>query len=64
LPFDPARVSHAGPKSSGARDDDGDGIREVPCNTIGGLWTGLRNYLSPFRGVSQWYLAQYAAIFQ
>ena len=34
-----------------ARDDDGDGIREVHCNTMEGIWTGLRNFLRPFRGV-------------
>ena len=33
-----------------ARDDDGDGIREVHINTLEGLWTGLRNHLRPFRG--------------
>jgi transposase len=47
-----------------ARDDDGDGIREVHCNTLEGLWTGLRNYLRPFRGVSKWYLDDYAAMFE
>ena len=31
-----------------ARDDDGDGIREVHTNTTEGLWTGLRNFLRPF----------------
>jgi transposase-like protein len=47
-----------------ARDDDGDGIREVHDNTLEGLWTGLRNFLRPFRGVSKHFLAQYVAIFQ
>src|SRR3712207_8053049 len=28
-----------------ARDDDGDGVREVHCNTLEGGWTGLRNFL-------------------
>lgn len=45
-----------------ARDDDGDGDREVHCNTLEGLWTGVRNFLRPFRGVSKWYLAQYVAV--
>ena len=27
----------------------------VHCNTMGGEWTGLRNFLRPFRGVSKWY---------
>ena len=45
-----------------ARDDDGDGIREVHNNTIEGLWTGLRNFLRPFRGVNKAYLQQYIAM--
>jgi transposase len=57
-------VDHSGPKSTWAIDADGDGVREVHCNTMEGLWTGLRNFLRPFRGVSKWYLAQYVAIFQ
>jgi transposase len=47
-----------------ARDDDGDGVREVHCNTLEGTWTGLRNFLRPFRGVSKWYLDQYVALFE
>jgi transposase len=57
-------VDHSGPKGTWALDLDGDGIREVHCNTQEGLWTGLRIFLSRFRGVSKWYLAQYVAIFQ
>ena len=57
-------VDHSGPKSTWARDDDGDGVREVHCNTQEGIWTGVRNFLRRFRGVSKWYLAQYQAIFQ
>jgi transposase len=47
-----------------ARDDDGDGIREVHDNTLEGMWTGLRNHLRIFRGVSKEYLHQYVAIFE
>jgi transposase len=47
-----------------ARDDDGDGLREVHCNTLEGIWTGLRNFLRPFRGVNKVYLEQYVIIFQ
>ncbi len=47
-----------------ARDDDGDGIREVHCNTMEGIWTGMRNFLRPFRGVHKEYLAQYVAMFE
>ena len=47
-----------------ARDDDGDGINEVHCNSCEGLWTGLRNLLRPFRGVNKRYLAQYVVVFE
>jgi hypothetical protein len=47
-----------------ARDDDGDGIRAVHGNTREGLWTGLRNFLRPFRGVSKKYLNQDVALFE
>jgi transposase-like protein len=57
-----ATVCHA--EREWARDDDGDGVREVHCNTLEGLWTGLRNFLRPFRGVSKKYLDQYVAIFE
>ena len=39
-----------------ARDDDGDGIREVHCNKAEGLWTGLRNLLRTFREINRVYL--------
>ena len=47
-----------------ARDDDGDGINEVHCNSCEGLWTEVRNFLRPFKGVHKRYLAQYVAIFE
>ena len=47
-----------------ARDDDGDGVREVHCNTLEGIWTGLRNFLRPFRGVHKKYLASYVVMFE
>jgi len=47
-----------------ARDDDGDGVREVHCSTLEGLWTGLRNFLRPFRGVNKIYLEQYIKMFE
>lgn len=47
-----------------ARDDDGDGVREVHCNTLEGIWTGLRNFLRPFRGVHKGYLALYVVMFE
>jgi transposase-like protein len=57
-------VSHTPGQREWARDDDGDGIREVHNNTLEGLWTGLRNFLRPFRGVSKWFLDEYVGIFQ
>ena len=33
-------------------------------NTLEGIWTGLRNDLRTFRGVSKWYLHQYVAMFE
>jgi hypothetical protein len=55
-------VCHA--EGEWARDDDDDGVREVHCNTLEGLWTGLRNFLRPFRGVHKKYLYQYVAMFE
>ena len=57
-----ATVCHAA--GEWARDDDGDGVREVHTNTLEGLWTGLRNFLRPYRGVSKKYLRQYVAMFE
>ena len=57
-----ATVCHA--EREWARDDDGDGVREVHDNTLEGIWTGLRNFLRPFRGLSKHFLGQYVAIFQ
>lgn len=55
-------VAHG--KKEWARDDDGDGIREVHTNTIEGMWTGLRNFLRPFRGVSKHFLSGYVAVYE
>ena len=49
-------------KHEWARDDDGDGVREVHANTIEGLWTTTRNFLRPFRGVHKKYLKDYLAV--
>lgn len=49
-------------KNEWARDDDGDGIREVHVNSNEGVWTGLHNFLRPFRGVHKQYLSGYVAI--
>jgi transposase len=47
-----------------ARDDDGDGNREVHCNTCEGAGAALRTYLRVFRGVHKYYLAEYVATFE
>jgi transposase-like protein len=57
-----ATVCHA--SGEWARDDDGDGVREVHINTLEGIWTGVRNFLRIFRGVSKEYLGQYIGIFE
>ncbi|MEP7288840.1 MAG: IS1595 family transposase [Chloroflexota bacterium] len=53
-------VAHA--QKEWARDDDGDGIREVHINTVEGLWTLVRNFMRLFRGVHKKYLSGYLAI--
>ena len=35
-----------------------------PCNTMEGTWTGLRNFLRPFRGVAKTYRGGYVAMFE
>ena len=54
------QVSHA--QREWARDEDGDGVREVHINSIEGLWTSVRNFLRPFRGVHKRYLKFYIAV--
>jgi transposase len=57
---DHATINHA--DHEWARDDDGDGIREVHTNTAEGMWTDVRNYLRSFKGVHKDYLSGYVAI--
>jgi transposase-like protein len=47
-----------------ARDEDGDGFHEVHVNTMEGLWSLLRSWLRPHRGVSQERLPLYVGFFQ
>jgi transposase-like protein len=47
-----------------ARDEDGDGFREVHVNTMEGFWSLLRSWLRPHRGISQEKLPLYLAFFQ
>ena len=57
-----ATVCHA--KKEWARDDDGDGVREVHVNTVEGMWTDVRNFLRPFKGVHKGYLSGYVAMIE
>ena len=47
-----------------ARDDDGDGVREVHCNGCEGSGAALRTFLRVFRGVHKEHLAEYVATFE
>lgn len=60
--YDHNTVCHA--HGEYARDDDGDGFCEVHVNTIEGLWSLLRSWLRPHRGISQEKLPAYLGFFQ
>ena len=47
-----------------ARDEDGDGFREVHVNTMEGTWSLLRSWLRPHRGLSQDKLPDHLGFFQ
>ncbi len=51
-------------KREWARDDDGDGKREVHCNGCEGAGAGLRTFLRMFRGVHKKNLADYVAVYE
>src|SRR6201989_1881262 len=55
-------VCHA--RGEYARDDDGDGFCEVHVDTMEGVWSLLRSWLRPHRGVSQEKLPLYLAFFE
>ena len=57
-----ATVSHG--VREWARDDDGDGRREVHCNSGEGAGAALRTYLRAFRGVHKQYLHLYVATYE
>ena len=59
---DHATVNHG--QHEWARDDDGDGIREVHCNRCEGAGAGLRTGVRPFRGVHKAYLHLYVAAYE
>jgi transposase len=47
-----------------ARDDDGDGLCEVHVNTMEGVWSLLRSWLRPHRGIAQEKLPLYLGFFE
>lgn len=47
-----------------ARDEDKDGFHEIHCNTVEGIWSLLRSWLRPYRGVSQEKLPFYIGFFE
>ena len=55
-------VCHA--RGEYARDEDGDGFREVHVDTAEGFWSLLRSWLRPHRGVSQEKRPLYLGLFE
>lgn len=60
--YEHQRVCHS--RGEYARDDDGDGFCEVHVNTIEGVWSLLRSWLRPHRGISQEKLPVYLGFFE
>lgn len=60
--YDHKTVCHG--RGEYARDEDGDGFCEVHVNTLEGVWSLLRSWLRPHRGVSQEKLPIYLRFFQ
>ena len=56
------RVCHS--RGEDARDEDGDGVHEVPVNPMAGFWALLRSWLRPHRGISQEKLPLYLRCFE
>lgn len=60
--FEHKTVCHS--KGEYARDEDGDGFCEVHVNTQEGIWSVLRSWLRPHRGISQQKLPIYLNFFE
>jgi transposase len=60
--YDHKRVNHG--RGEYARDEDGDGFCEVHVNTMESLWSLLRSWLRPHRGISQEKLPLYLGCFE
>jgi transposase len=57
-----ATVSHG--VHEWARDDHGDGQRQVHCNTCEGAGAGLRTYLRAFTGIHKRHVHLYVAMYE
>jgi transposase-like protein len=60
--YEHKRVNHSAGEY--ARDEDGDGFCEVLVNTFEGLWSLLRSWLRPHRGILQEKLPLYLGFFE
>lgn len=60
--YDHRTVCHS--QGEYARDEDGDGFHEVHVNTMEGVWSLLRSWLRPHRGISQENLPLYLVFFE
>jgi len=60
--YDHHRVGHS--RGEYARDEDGDGFHEVHVNTMAGVWSLLRSWRRPHRGISREHLPLYLSFFQ
>jgi transposase-like protein len=60
--YDHKSVNHG--RGEYARDEDGDGLCEVPVNTMAGFWSLLRSGLRPHRGLAQEKLPLYLGFFE
>jgi len=47
-----------------ARDDDGESVRDVQCNSCEGAGTGLRTFLLAVRDAHKYHLADHVATYE
>jgi transposase-like protein len=57
-------VCHSKGEYARDEDGDGDGFYEVHVNTMEGVWSLLRSWLRPHRGISQEHLPFYIGFFE
>lgn len=59
--YDHHSVCHS--RGEYARDEDGNGFHAIHVNTMEGVWSLLRSWLRPHRGISQEHLPLYLSFF-